>query len=137
MLRCRHARNRRAERGGRPPDFAAMAARCFLREAQILHMQVTGNLPAHHFAVSRKRAMVAMGLEPAAKKARHRGPNPFIECRAEAEKQWRVAASLGLRSPGGPRKPQWEQAIGEQWRRLKMTRLRRARGKYSPDILVF
>eukprot|EP00969_Alexandrium_andersonii_P197427 8721983-Alexandrium_andersonii.AAC.1 len=66
-------------------------------------MHVTGNLPAHHFAVSRRRAAVTLGLEPAAKKPRRMGPNPFLEFRAEREKQWRDTASPGLRSLGGPR----------------------------------
>ena len=64
-VECRHARNRRCQRGGRPPNFSSMAAQCLIREASVLHAQVTGALPRHHLAHRVASAQAALALPPA------------------------------------------------------------------------
>ena len=64
-VECRHARNRRCQRGGRPPNFSSMAAQCLIREASVLHAQVTGALPHHHLAHRVASAQAALALPPA------------------------------------------------------------------------
>ena len=118
-IECRHARNRRAERGGRPPDFASMAARCFLRECTTLHAQVTGHLPQHHHRARMARAKRAVGLADPERRTRTVA-NPFFAFRHEREAAWK-AAHCGSNSGPGPRTREWEQQVAADWARLKET----------------
>lgn len=116
-IECRHARNRRAERGGRPPDFASMAARCFLRECTLLHAQVTGHLPEHHHRARVMQAKRAVGLTDP-DRCKRAVANPFFAFRHEREAAWK-AACRGSTSGPGPRTREWEQQVAKEWKDLK------------------
>ena len=116
-IECRHARNRRAERGGRPPDFASMAARCFLRECTMIHAQVTGQLPSGHHKARMLQAKQAVALSVPAR-FKHTVANPFFAFRREREAAWK-AAQHGPTSGSGPRSSAWEQQVANDWKDMK------------------
>jgi len=98
-VECRHARHRRTTvgPGGRPPNFATVAARCYLRECASLHSQVTGTVPDAHFSkmLLRAQSVVKPPVEMNRKKVSK--ANPFIAFRAAQERLYQAAPQCGVK----------------------------------------
>ena len=96
-IECRHARNRRATLGGRPPNFATIAARCYLRECQVQHAQCTGVVSAAHMSTKLVDAQGALGMkrETSARHKRRR-TNPWLHFRAHHERLRSQIVDAGL-----------------------------------------
>lgn len=92
-VECRHARHRRTTvgPGGRPPNFATVAARCYLRECALVHAQVTGTVPDAHFSKMLLRAQSVVSSPVAMKSKLVHRANPFLSFRAAQERLYEAA----------------------------------------------
>ena len=142
-VECRHARHRRTTvgPGGRPPNFATVAARCYLRERALLHSQVTGTVPDSHFSNMLLRAQSGLNPPVAMKSKQVHRANPFIAFRAAQERLYHASpqnvvkmlsdcGGLALAAESDranaispvdaikPRTKVWEQAVSAAYARL-------------------
>ncbi len=133
-IECRHARHRRGEHGGRPPNFATAAAQCFLRECTILHAQVSGVPQGYEWCWRVRKARHAMlagstqcrfSRTGRRQKLRRKSGNPFMAFRANCERRCMAAWASGIPNPLGllpeeadaaPRTRTWEQAVARLWK---------------------
>jgi hypothetical protein len=139
-VECRHARHRRTTvgPGGRPPNFATVAARCYLRECALLHSQVTGTVPDAHFNKMLLRAQSVVKPPVAMNSKKVRKANPYFAFRANQERLYQAAPQCAVKmlSDGGgladsdrataislvdaikPRTTVWEQAVSAAYAAL-------------------